>query len=246
VVGPYRRLVVVHGALPPQNCDLWVTDLVIDAGQTLPDAGDDVAADGGLICFTPGTLIRTAAGQVRIEDLRPGDRVQTKDNGLQDVMWHGSRHLSGARLQALPGLRPVRIRAGALGVARPEAELVVSPRHRMLLKGAAAQALFNVDEVLVAAADLVNDHTILVDHFAREVSYIHILLEAHNVLWANGMETESFLPDAGALEHLEPAQRETLLAALPGPAGQAGGYGGPARRSLSHPEAAILKAELRG
>jgi len=240
ILGQARDLVVAHGALPPPDCDLWVVDLALDP-VAAPDPWAESAGDGGLICFTPGTLIRTADGAALIEDLRPGDRVQTKDNGVQQVLWRGARRIGGARLRAMPGLRPVRLLAGALGEARPEADLTVSPRHRVLVQGAAARALFNTDEVLVAAADLVNDHTIRIDHFARDVTYIHILLDDHNILWANGMETESLLPDAAAIDHLEPGPRAELLAALPGLAGQAGGYGGPARRSLSRPEAALLQ-----
>lgn len=240
ITGPSRDLVVAHGALPPPDCDLWVVEQELDPALAV-EPGQHMASDGGLICFTPGTRIRTATGATRIEDLRPDDRVQTKDNGLQPVLWQGARHIGGARLRALPGLRPVRLRAGAVGEARPEADLMVSPRHRMLVQGPAARALFNTGEVLVAAADLVNDHSIRIDHFAREVTYIHVLLDAHNILWANGMETESFLPDRAALDHLDPGSRALLQAALSGPAGEAGGYGDPARRSLSRPEAALLQ-----
>ena len=75
---------------------------------------------GGVICFTPGTRIRTPDGLVLVEDLREGDRVQTKDDGAQEIMWKGSRRMTGACMFAMPHLRPVRIKAGALGVERPD------------------------------------------------------------------------------------------------------------------------------
>ena len=115
----------------------------------------------GVICFTPGTLIDTPAGPRPVEALRPGDRVLTRDDGAQELLWVGSRRMSGARLYALPHLRPVRLgavrlgavrlRAGAFGLLRPAADLLVSPQHRLLVRGAAARALFNEPEVLVQA-----------------------------------------------------------------------------------------------
>ena len=47
--------------------------------------------------------------------------------------------------------------AGALGIERPDADLVVSPQHRMVLNGRAAQALFNTEEVLVKRGELIDE-----------------------------------------------------------------------------------------
>jgi hypothetical protein len=131
-----------------------------------------------------------------------------------------------------------------LGVGRPEDDLLVSPQHRMLIKGAAAQALFNTPEVLVAAEDLLNDGSIMVDHLLREVTYVHILLENHNIVWANGLETESFHPSNTALDTVEESQRAGLLNILPGIEANPHAYGDYARRNISASEAAILRHEL--
>ena len=114
----------------------------------------------------------------------------------------------------------------------------------MLVQGAAAQALFNTPEVLVAAEDLLNDHSITVDRVLREVTYVHVLLERHQIVWANGLETESFHPSNTSLETVDAAQRAALLSLLPGLADDPQGYGDHARRNLSGPEAAILRHEL--
>uniref|UniRef100_UPI00272B3410 Hint domain-containing protein n=1 Tax=Paracoccus sp. TaxID=267 RepID=UPI00272B3410 len=42
------------------------------------------------VCFTAGTLIETARGTVKIEELREGDLVQTR-NGLKALRWIGKR-----------------------------------------------------------------------------------------------------------------------------------------------------------
>ena len=231
------RLLMFVGDLPPPGQDLWVVRTAID--RTHSGAGARVA--GGVICFTPDTRIATPFGARLIQDLRPGDRILTKDNGPQDILWTGSRRMSGARLYAMPHLRPIRFRAGALGQDRPDGDLVVSPQHRMVLNGPAARALFNAHEVLVKAEDLLNDVSICIDHALREVTYIHILLDRHNIVWANGMETESFHPSNTALDTIEPDQRAALMAVLPEIALNPASYGDYVRRNLSSSEVAILR-----
>lgn len=225
--------------MPPRGTDLWLVH------HTLDDTGTGAVGRGagGVICFTPGTWIRTPEGARRIEELRAGDRVQTRDNGAQQVQWIGSRRMTGARLYVMPHLRPVRIRTGALGIDRPDRELLVSPDHRMLLRGHAARALFNTPEVLVPASELVNGSTVSVDLSVREVTYIHLLLPAHQVLWANGVETESFHPAHADLSTLADADRAELLRLLPGIERDPYRYGGFARRSLSPSESAIFMHE---
>lgn len=235
------HLLMMVGDLPPVDQDLWVVRTALD----LPRREAEARVPGGVICFTPDTRLATPDGQRQIRHLREGDMILTRDNGPQRVLWTGHRRMSGARLYAMPHLRPIRFRANAMGLYRPDEDLLVSPQHRMLVKGAAAQALFNTDEVLVAAEHLTNDLTITVDQSMREVTYVHILLERHNVVWANGLETESFHPSNTALDAIEPVQREGLLDIVPGIRANPLAYGDYARRNLSGSEAAILRYELK-
>ena len=231
-----RPLLMFMDDIPPRDTDLWIVHHTL---TTTPDDPVGPSA-GGVICFTPGTLIETPEGPKPIENLHEGDRVQTKDSGPQEIQWIGARRMTGARLFALPALRPVRIALGALGVERPDMELLVSPEHRMLIEGDVARELFNTPEVLVAAKDLVNGTNIVVDQKVREVTYIHLLLPRHEILRANGVETESFHPANAALSTLDDADRARLLEGLPEIEFDAHTYGAYARRNLSSSETAIL------
>jgi len=237
-IGPHKPpLLMFVDDFPPRETDLWVVHHTLNTSP-----GDSMGAGaGGVICFTPGTWIDTPDGPSLIEDLREGDRVSTKDNGPQEIQWIGSRRMTGARLFAMPRLRPVRIATGALGVERPDQELLVSPEHRMLVKGAVARDLFNTDEVLVAAKDMINGTTISVDLTVPEVTYVHLLLPRHEVLRANGIETESFHPANTALSTLDQDDRTRLLRQLPDLEYDPHVYGTYARRNLSSSEAAILR-----
>ena len=216
-------------AVPAKDRDLWVVEAkIIGRGARRLHAPDAAR----MICFTPGTYLTTADGVADVAALKPGDLVQTKDNGLQPVVWSGSRRISGARLHVMPELAPVRLLAGALGSDRPEEELLVSPDPRMLVKGARARDLFNTEEVLVSARDLVDGRQIWIDRLVREVTYVHVLFAQHEIVLANGLETESFHPAQAALSVAQLAELEATL-----PEASDSAF---ARRVLSRSEAAIM------
>ncbi|MCR8722912.1 Hint domain-containing protein [Frigidibacter sp. ROC022] len=233
-----RMLLAFPGAMPPPATELWVTAMTEAPRHEIKQDAKAV------ICFTQGTKLRTPDGDRRVEDLAPGDRVITRDDGAQEVYWVGSSVLTGARLHVSPELRPIRIRAAALGSDLPDGELLVSPQHRVLVRGRAARALFNTDEVLVAAADLINDHSITTVHSLKSLTYYHLALARHQVVWANGVPSESFHPGEAALSRLEGQQLERLLRMFPDVARDPARYGAPARRMLTRAEAAILRHDL--
>lgn len=237
-----KPLLMFHEDIPPRQCELWVVRHNLDA----PLRAQADENPGGVICFTPGTMIKTADGPRDVAALREGDWVQTKDNGLAEILWLGQRYVSGARLMALPALTPVRLRAGSLDKEVPDAGLLVSPDHRMVLKGARALALFNQDEVLVTARDLVNDHSIIRDHAVKSVTYIHMLLPQHEIVFANDVATESFHPASAALATMQANDKARLFDRMPEIRNTPDAYGDYARRVLDKSETAILRHDAVG
>jgi hypothetical protein len=120
-------------------------------------------------------------GEESVQDLRIGDLVHTHDGDIRPVKWIGRRTYSAAQLAADPSLRPVRVRKGALGDAVPARDLVVSPFHALL-----------VDGLLAPAASLVNGVSIQREG-ARTVAYLHIELDDHALILAEGAPCESFV-----------------------------------------------------
>ena len=183
-------LLLFKNAVPPKRTELWV----VNVSPRLRRLGTEKTPSSAMICFTPGTLIRTEGGDVPVELLVPGDRVLTKDDGPLPIEWRGQRDISGARLFAMPHLRPIRLRTHAFFPQVPSEDLFVSPDHQLLLRGRAADQLFGTPEVLVPAKCLVNNRTITVDHHCKQVRYLHLMLDRHAIVWANGLETETFHP----------------------------------------------------
>ena len=237
--GPGRLpLLMVKDDLPPRGTDLWVIGHNVQSADALRQARTAEA----VVCFTPGTRIATETGPKAIEALLPGDRIQTRDNGCQPLVWLGRRHVSGARLKAMPELAPVRFAPGALGAANPDETLLVSPAHRVLVAGARAETLWNTPEVLVQARDLVDHDRIYVDRRVRSVTYLHLYLPRHEIVLANGVEVESFHPGFADLEQLTDHGRQELGAVDPDVLQHPDCYGAPARRMISAGEARFLSA----
>ena len=188
-------------------------------------------------CFVAGTMIRTPSGQRAIETLEPGDLVMTRDEGAQPMRWIGHRTIA-----AEGDFAPIHIAANTFGRHR---DLALSPLHRVLIRDAAAQLLFGEAEVLVAARDLVNDCTVRRIE-GGEVTYVHILFDRHQVIYSEGLETESFLPGPQIANSFEAEIVDEICSIFPEICRDTGlGYSPAARRTLKPYEAQLLMFSSR-
>ena len=184
-------------------------------------------------CFVAGTLIATPDGQRPVEALCLGDMVVTKDDGPQPLRWMGSR-----TVQAQDNFAPIRIRANTFG---QHDELLVSPEHRVLIRDSVAELLFGEQEVLVAAKDLVNDRSVT-RRVGGQVTYVHLMFDRHQVVYSEGLATESFLPGPQTTKSFERAIVDEICTLFPEIDPDTGlGYSPAARRVLKHFEAKLLR-----
>ncbi|MCB2110302.1 Hint domain-containing protein [Albidovulum sp.] len=180
-----------------------ITLIGVPVGQV--DTGAELHAMG-IPCFTAGTLVATPLGERAVETLRPGDQVMTRDHGPQTLRWIGRR-----RVSARGHLAPVLIPAGIFGNRRP---LRVSPQHRILISGYETEMMFGCAEVLVPAKSLIG-HADIRQEAGGSVDYVHILFDRHEIVLAEGAETESFYPGSEGLSALDAAARDEIYAIFP-------------------------------
>jgi len=192
-------------------------DLVV---ADLADTSTDVWVDGDVftmpVCLTEGTEILTSDGPRLIETLRPGQLVETADNGAQPLRWIGRNRFTRAHFDSDPTHRPIRIEAGALAPGIPAATLVVSPQHRVLISSEVAEQFFESREVLIPAKKLLGLPKVSVDTDCEEVTYMHLAFDAHEVIYAEGAPVESLLAGPMALQALPKDQVQELNAIFPG------------------------------
>jgi len=133
-------------------------------------------------CFVAGTRISTARGEIAVEDIAVGDKVWAQlGGGLAPVTWVGHRKINCAAHPKPHNVWPVRVAAGAFGVARPCRDLFLSPDHAIY-----------VDGVLIPVKHLINGRSIAQVPM-DEVTYYHVELPNHEVLVAENLPTESYL-----------------------------------------------------
>ncbi len=173
-----------------------VTGLVADAAgnlfgatQSAPSGApgtlfevQDSAFGATVICFYPGTRVRTPSGERRVEDLAIGDLVLTAGGGAEPIRWIGRQTVSTRFADPLRVL-PIRISAGALDGGLPLRDLMLSPDHAVAL-----------DELLIQAAALVNGTTITREaDVPEQFVYYHIELASHALILAEGQPVETFI-----------------------------------------------------
>ena len=168
-----------------------------------------------VVCFTKGTLIKTIDGERPVDELAQGDLVWTKDGGYQPIRWIGHTKLGSDVLNDNENLRPIRIKAGALGLGRPARDLIVSPQHRVLVSSRIARRMTSEDEVLVGAKFLLQLNGIDVANDMDEVTYVHFMFDQHEIVQSEGAETESLFTGPEALKSVPAEAREEILSIFP-------------------------------
>ena len=151
-----------------------------------------------LLCFYPGTSIATPSSHVAVENLRAGDMVMTA-NGALPVRWIGMSHVSRRFADPLRVL-PIRIKAGALGEGLPVRDLLLSPDHALFLDG-----------ILIQAGAMVNGTSIVREQNVPETfTYYHVELASHELLFAEGVPSESFVDNVDRMHFSNWAEHEAL------------------------------------
>jgi hypothetical protein len=140
----------------------------------------------GQSCFLKGTRIRTADGDRKIEDLAAGDLLPAFFGGIRPIQWIGrySFKKSDPTKAWVRDILPVRVARSALGPDVPHSDLYITRRHALLIDG-----------ILMPVCHLINGTTITVYDVSdlKELEYLHIKLENHDVIYAEGTPCETLL-----------------------------------------------------
>ncbi len=236
----WNRIVIVYDGGNDPTTESGTITIYTDSTETVVLGTIQFTDIESIIpCFTPGTMIMTAVGEVPVETLRAGDLVMTRDHGVQALRWVGRRDLSLTDLLVQPDLQPVKIAESALGASSPSRDMMVSPQHRILLEGARAEMLFGEAEVLVAAKHLVGCNGVAQSVPADGVSYIHLLFDRHEIVQSDGLWTESFQPAERTLSAMDAEARGEVIELFPALAANDNAYVS-ARLSLKAHEAKVL------
>ncbi len=187
--GPEGPLLICEEGLPPAETLLRVVQTNgRRAGAHRNRAPEETVLPAGIDAATP---VETASGRLAAGDLVPGERLRTAEGGWAELVGLERRHLTGARLTALPELRPIRIGAGALGGGLPRADLLIGPAQLLRIGGTAAMALFGRAQVQAAAGDLDDGGAIRPASGVRAIDLVQPVLEVPAAITVAGVPVEA-------------------------------------------------------
>lgn len=165
--------------------------------------------------FARGTLVQTVRGPVAIEDLLPGDYVESSD-GAQTITWIGSTtYVPGidSANTSLDGL--TRITCDAFGLGKPETDIVVGPAARMVLRRPRLKSLIGQDRILVPIADFADNDRIVSVTPGGPVQLYHLMLGRHATIRIGGVEVETYHPGKSVGQAVGHNMRSLFLSMFP-------------------------------
>lgn len=153
------------------------------------------AFEDAFAAFARNSLIQTDRGHLSVEDIWPGDRVRTVDDGFQTLLWRGATLLVPQAAGQDPAMgRLTRIAADALGIARPMSDLLLGPRARLAHRAPGMRKLTGQDCALIPVRDFIDGINVLEVTPPAPVQMFHLGFAGHHRLLAGGVEVESFHP----------------------------------------------------
>jgi len=166
--------------------------------------------------FARGTLIQATGGPVAIEDLSPGDRVQTAEGRLETITWIGS--MTAYPAHAIPQVEAMtltRLIADALGLGRPMPDLLLGPRARILVRDARCAGATGTEAAYAPARAHIDGDTVVEVRPAAPISMYHLVLEHHGSVRAGGLDVEAYHPGPGLAAQLDPQMMTFFLGLFP-------------------------------
>lgn len=169
----------------------------------------------GIPCFTPDVMLATKRGTVPAGQIQVGDLLQTADNGFQPVIWVGMRSLSPAELTLHPHLKPYLVHPNSL--LSPERPMLLSPQHRLLVNRRTFDHETHFGEKFLSAKLLaeIDPKCSQRINSNQAITYVHLMTEHHEVIFAEGIATETFWPGPEAIRGLSAQDMLELFSLFP-------------------------------
>jgi len=138
--------------------------------------------------FLAQSIILTLDGEKPVGDIKPGDRVITRDSGMALVKAvHRHNIVTSA----------VHIAAGSLGDTRPDRDVTLPAGQMVLVRDWRAAALFGAPQALVPAERLVDGEFVRREEAVRMTVCVLEFDRAH-ILYVDGLEVAGHIAQPAA------------------------------------------------
>ncbi|MGJ5618316.1 Hint domain-containing protein [Sulfitobacter sp. MF3-043] len=180
--------------------------------------GQDIAPalplfDAAFSAFARGTLIQTIDGDIAIEDLQPGDMINTTSGKPSMLVWLGSTSFSP--IDARRRVPLTSIMPDSFGQSRPNSVLTVGPSARVLHTPHRLRSGAGSTRMLTPVRELLDGVNVIEVVPPTPVRLFHMCLERHAAVHAGGIEMETFHPGVNGMRTLPHHLQRQFLAMFP-------------------------------
>ena len=163
--------------------------------------------------FARGVVLSSPDGGIAIEDLQPGDWLNTSSGDPAQVVWIGSSSFvpsdTGRRMPL------IRIMADSFGQNRPSSFITVGPGARLLQTPAHLRGTTGGASILTPASEFVDNVNVIEVTPPTPIRLFHICLSRHAAVDVGGIAAETFHPGLSATRQVTHAQRDLFLSMFP-------------------------------
>lgn len=165
--------------------------------------------------FARGTVITTQNGPISVEDLFPGDLVET-GRGFEPIAWIGSTIFVPSVAASNSSLTHLtRLTSDSFGLSKPMGDILLGPAARMVVRRAPLEALIGQSEVLMSVSEFCDGDQVFNVTPPSSVQMYHIALARHGVINVGGIEFESYHPGRNMSSELEQSKRTLFMSMFP-------------------------------
>ncbi len=184
--------------------------------QGAEPVGHDGMFTGAPAGLASGANVRVPGGWRRVENLRRGDLIVTRDDGLQPIRLIWTQRVSAAEMIANPALMPVRLTPRAVGPMMPRRDVLLGGGQRVLVPAWRVAGNSDGHCRMIEARELAGrSDGAFMDMSAAGVTFHVLVLDCPQVVQVEGLPVESFVANAGAIMALDEDRRTDLLRLFP-------------------------------
>ncbi|MEO0379866.1 MAG: Hint domain-containing protein [Pseudomonadota bacterium] len=163
--------------------------------------------------FARGVMLNGPQGMIAIEDLLPGDWLNTSSGQPAEVAWIGSTSFVPAHTGRRMPL--VRIMADSFGQSRPASFVTLGSGARILQTPPHLRSVTGGAETLTPITAFVDSVNVIEVVPPTPVNLFHICLSRHAAVDVGGLMVETFHPGMSGTREVSHAQRDLFLSMFP-------------------------------
>lgn len=160
--------------------------------------------------------VRTPVGPRRIENLREGDLVVTRDAGLQPVRMVWQQTIGADYIATSLDNAPVSIAPRTFGPMMPQTRVVLAPGQKTMLPGHLLNCDVRGPGGLIEARALAGTSDLVwFDYDAIDQPFFNVVFDSHQVICVSGLPVESYRPTVEGMRHLDAQLRLDISRRFP-------------------------------